>query len=193
MQGVPMVRFLTIGIGILLGGATARGGESARAAELARPAAQTQLNAWASLQDTNGRTIGVAILTEDASGLHVQVQATGLTPGVHGIHLHEVASCTPPSFQSAGGHFNPGQREHGLHNMDGAHAGDLDNLLVETDGTVAYTTTNSITSLGLGNPAASILDGNGSALVIHAGPDDNVTDPDGNSGARIACGVIVRS
>ena len=79
-----------------------------------------------------------------------------------------------------------------MQNMLGVHAGDLENLLVQTNGTVAYETTNTIASLGLGNPAASLLDGNGSAIVIHAGPDDNISNPDGNSGARIACGVIMR-
>jgi Cu-Zn family superoxide dismutase len=92
-----------------------------------------------------------------------------------------------------GGQFNPGQREHGLHNLDGPHAGDLENLLVDMDGTAAYETLNTIASLGLGNPAANLLDGNGSALVIHAQPDDNITEPAGNSGARIACCVLVRS
>jgi Cu-Zn family superoxide dismutase len=144
------------------------------------------------LVDTTGRAVGVALLTEDAAGLNIRVQASSLPPGAHAIHIHEVAVCSPPSFMSAGEHFNPGLREHGMQNMDGAHAGDLANLLVETNGTVAYETTNTIASLGLGNPAASLLDGNGSAIVIHAGPDDNISNPDGNSGARIACGVIMR-
>jgi Cu-Zn family superoxide dismutase len=182
-----------MGVGTLLELAALQGGGAVQAHGLARPVAQTQLNAWAALQDTNGRPVGVALLTEDAVGLHVRVQASGLPPGVHGIHIHEVAVCTPPSFTSAGDHFNPGLREHGMQNLLGVHAGDLENLVVQTNGTVAYETTNTIASLGLGNPAASLLDGNGSALVIHALPDDNMTEPDGNSGARIACGVIVRS
>ena len=193
MQRAPVMRWFAIGAGLLLGLAPVRGGGSVPADALARPVDQAQRNAWASLQDASGRPVGVALFTEDAAGLHLRVQATGLAPGAHGIHIHDVAVCTPPGFTSAGGHFNPGRREHGMHNLEGAHAGDLENLLVETDGTAAYDTTNPIASLGLGNPAASILDGTGSALVIHAGPDDNITDPDGNSGARIACGVIVRS
>jgi superoxide dismutase, Cu-Zn family len=192
MQRVRMLRLLTAGATILLGFASRADG-SVRADGLARPLVQAELHAWASLQDPSDRPVGVAILTEDAGGLHIRVQASGLLPGVHGIHLHEVAACTPPEFTSAGEHFNPGRREHGLRNLDGPHAGDLENLLVETNGTAAYETLNTIASLGLGNPAANILDGNGSALVIHAAPDDQVTAPDGSSGARIACGVIVRS
>jgi Cu-Zn family superoxide dismutase len=192
MQRGRGIGLLVVGASLLLGIATSPGGASVQAAVPARPADQAQLNAWASLQDTAGRPIGVALFTEEAAGLHVRVQASRLPPGVHGIHIHEVAVCTPPDFTSAGEHFNPGQREHGLQNVDGPHAGDLGNLLVETDGTATYETLNTIASLGLGNPAASILDGNGSALVIHALPDDNITDPTGNSGARIACGPIVR-
>jgi Cu-Zn family superoxide dismutase len=193
MQLAAVLRLVTAGATILLGLAPLPADGSVHANGLARPVEQAQLNAWASLQDPSGRPIGVAIFTEDAAGLHIRVQASGLPPGVHGIHIHEVAACTPPEFTSAGEHFNPGQREHGLRNLDGPHAGDLENLLVETNGTAAYETLNTIASLGLGNPAANILDGNGSALVIHAAPDDHVTAPDGSSGARIACGVIVRS
>jgi Cu-Zn family superoxide dismutase len=193
MQRAAVLRLVTAGATILLGLAPLPADGSVHADGLARPIEQAQLSAWASLQDPSGRPIGVAIFTEDAAGLHIRVQASGLPPGVHGIHIHEVAACTPPEFTSAGEHFNPGQREHGLRNLDGPHAGDLENLLVETNGTAAYETLNMIASLGLGNPAANILDGNGSALVIHAAPDDNVTAPAGNSGGRIACGVIVRS
>ncbi|HEY7062754.1 MAG TPA: superoxide dismutase family protein [Chloroflexota bacterium] len=193
MQRETTIGLLALGAGVLLGLATSRGVGAVQAAVPARPVEQARFNAWASLQDASGRPIGVAILTEDAAGLHVRVQASGLPPGVHGIHIHEVAVCTPPDFTNAGGHFNPGHREHGIQNLDGPHAGDLENLLVETDGTATYDTIDTIASLGLGNPAASILDGNGSALVIHALPDDNVSEPDGKSGARIACGPIVGS
>src|SRR5690349_9299564 len=140
MQRAAVLRLLTAGATVLLGLAPFPATGSLQADGLARPLQQAELHAWASLQDANGRPVGVALFTEDAAGLQLRVQASSLPPGVHGIHIHEVAACTPPEFTSAGGHFNPGRREHGLHNLDGPHAGDLENLLVETDGTATYET-----------------------------------------------------
>jgi Cu-Zn family superoxide dismutase len=157
----------------------------------AAPAAQPELHAWAALTDTAGREVGVATFTEDAEGVHVEVRLNGLPPGTHGIHIHEVGRCNLPTFAGAGGHFNPGRREHGMHDAQGMHAGDLPNLQVDPDGTAMYTTVADSVTLGFGNPAASLFDGNGSALVIHTGADDYVSNPDGNSGARIACGEIL--
>jgi Cu-Zn family superoxide dismutase len=110
---------------------------------------------------------------------------------VHGIHFHAVGRCDPPDFMSAGDHFNPTNRQHGQRNPQGPHAGDLPNLTVEANGTATYQATNALVTLGPG--ANSLLDADGSALVIHADPDDDVTDPAGNSGGRIACAVIARS
>jgi superoxide dismutase, Cu-Zn family len=166
---------------------------SAATGAWAAPGAQRELDAWAVLNDRGGREVGVATFTEDSSGVNIEVRVTGLPPGAHGVHLLAVGRCTPPSFASAGGHFNPGLREHGIHNLEGTHAGDLPNMLIEQDGTALYATTAELVTLGLGNPAASLFDGDGSALAIDANADDNVSQPDGDSGTHVACGEIVPS
>ena len=116
--------------------------------------------------------------------MHVQ----GLTPGLHGVHFHAVGTCTAPAFASAGGHFNPESMHHGLNNPAGPHAGDLPNMMVDASGNADYEATTSRVSLSPGTN--SLFDADGSALVIHAAPDDNMSDPAGNAGARIGCGVI---
>jgi Cu-Zn family superoxide dismutase len=146
--------------------------------------------ATAQLQDAEGNAVGTAEFTEVPGGVLVAVRARGLDPGEHGIHLHETGACDdPPAFDSAGGHINPAGAQHGLENPRGPHAGDLPDLSVAADGTAAYeATTDRVTLSGSG--AAPLLDGDGSALVVHAAKDDQVTDPTGNSGDRVACGVI---
>jgi Cu-Zn family superoxide dismutase len=111
----------------------------------------------------------------------------GLSPGAHGIHLHAVGKCEPPGFTSAGGHLNPFAKEHGMENPAGSHLGDLPNLDVSADGTATMSF-----PLGLSPRAlqTQMFDGDGTAIVIHAGPDDYRTDPSGNSGGRVACGVF---
>ena len=138
------------------------------------------------LHDLAGNDVGFAWLTEDATGVvHVNVHATGLTPGRHGIHVHRVASCatTTVPFDGAGGHHNPGGAVHG------AHAGDLPNLVVNGAGVGRLQVTTTAATLTAGG--TSIFDGDGSALIIHANPDDGVTDPTGGSGGRVACGIVV--
>jgi Cu-Zn family superoxide dismutase len=145
--------------------------------------------ASARLVGADGQPVGWARFTEDAAGrLHVNVQVDGMTPGAHGIHLHAIASCVGPAFTSAGGHHNPLGAQHGLDNPLGAHAGDLPNLEVNVAGRGHLQATTDRATLTLG--PVGLFDGNGSTIVIHAGPDDQVTDPTGNSGARVACGVI---
>jgi Cu-Zn family superoxide dismutase len=148
------------------------------------------VGASATLMDSSGRTVGTAQFTQLAGGVRITLSASNLPPGPHGIHLHEVGVCDAPAFMGAGAHFNPTNRQHGLSNPLGPHAGDLPELTVASNGTASYATTNSMVSLGTG--PESLLDANGSALVIHADADDQMTDPSGNTGARIACGVLVR-
>lgn len=146
-------------------------------------------HAAAAIVDTTGQTVGFAKFTEDGGGrLHVKVHVRGLTPGEHGIHLHAVGSCELPGFTSAGGHFNPFGRQHGLHNENGHHAGDLPNLVVNPAGIGRLSTITEEATLSAGQ--GSLFDQDGSAIVVHAGQDDHVSDPAGNSGPRVACGVI---
>ena len=158
----------------------------------AAPAAQP-LQASADLRDASGQVVGRATFAESAAGVEIVVVVNGLPPGVHGMHIHTVGRCDPPSFTTASGHFSPGVQAHGLYSLDGPHAGDLPVLVVDEDGAAVYKTVNPVITLGLGNPAASLFDGDGTALIIHVGADDQLTDPDGNSGAAIACGVIRRA
>lgn len=143
----------------------------------------------ATLADTNGKPIGTVQLHQDANGVVlVRVDAAGLPAGAHGVHIHSVGVCEGPGFTTAGGHFNPAAKKHGLDSPDGPHAGDLAQIPASFTGTGTYTATTDRISL-TGGPT-SIEDADGTALVIHAAADDQVTDPTGNSGARIACAVL---
>lgn len=148
--------------------------------------------AVARLVDTSGRTVGQAVLLQQGGGVRILLDVSGIAPGTKAVHLHEVARCEPPSFESAGGHFNPTKSGHGSANPRGPHAGDLPNIVVDATGKGHLEVTATRVSVKK-KGADSLLDGNGSALVVHASADDLRTDPDGNSGARIACGVIVRA
>ena len=143
--------------------------------------------------DVNGNEIGHVRLSQDRQGdVRVVVTVQGLTPGLHGIHIHAVAGCTAPLFADAGGHYNPMGHEHGLENPAGPHAGDLPNLVVDADGHGHLNATTDRVTLTDG--PATLFDVDGSALIIHANPDDQVTNiGNGGSGARIACAVVERS
>lgn len=141
------------------------------------------------LRDGAGRTVGTALLAPASGGVQVVVSVNGLPPGVHGVHVHERGRCEGPDFTTAGGHFNPASRQHGLENPAGPHAGDLPNLTVDADGRGALTGLARGAAI-TGTAASSLLRPGGTALVVHAAADDQATDPSGNSGARIACGVI---
>jgi Cu-Zn family superoxide dismutase len=145
--------------------------------------------AWAELRNQSGDSVGSAVLREEGSQVRIVVHASGLPPGRHGVHLHAVGRCEPPGFQSAGGHFNPLGKKHGLESAMGPHAGDLPELEADASGRVQYVAVTDRVTLGTG--PTSLLDADGSALVIHAAADDQRTDPSGNSGDRIVCGVLV--
>jgi Cu-Zn family superoxide dismutase len=141
----------------------------------------------ADLRDASGRTLASAVASE-TTGVRVRVEAAGLAPGTYAVHVHAVGRCDPPDFQSAGPHWNPTTHQHGRLNPQGPHLGDLPNLSVGTDGGGAVEFTIADAALRSGNHP--LLDGDGASVVVHANPDDYRTDPSGNSGARIACGVL---
>jgi len=165
---------------IMLGGGCAAG--QATASEPARLA-------WAELKNERGESVGSAVFREEDGRVRIVVQASGLTPGHHGVHVHAVGRCEPPGFQSAGDHFNPLGKKHGLENADGAHGGDLPNLEADANGRTEYAAVTDRLTLAPGR--ISVFDNDGSAIVVHAGPDDQRTDPSGNSGDRVLCGQLV--
>lgn len=144
----------------------------------------------AELINAQGEKIGTAILTEGAKGVKIKLTASKLPPGVHGFHIHAVGKCDPPEFASAGAHFNPEGKKHGLQNPEGPHAGDLPNITVKQDGTVEVEVV--ARSVTLGEGKNSLFHPDGTSLMVHADPDDGKSDPSGHAGARIACGVITR-
>ena len=145
----------------------------------------------ATLRDVNAASVGTVQLAElDNGDVDVTIQVQGMTQGMHGVHFHSIGSCdAATTFASAGSHFNPLSKQHGLNNPNGAHAGDMPNIEVAANGTGTLHTTTPRLTLSAGG--ISILDADGGAIVVHAGQDDQVTDPMGNSGARVACGVLV--
>lgn len=159
--------------------------------DAASAAPGTLVTARAELRDPQNRVVGTVNLTGTERGVRIEIQVNGLPEGTHGFHIHETGRCDPPDFTTAGGHFNPSGREHGMENPAGPHAGDLPNIIVRGDGSGSLRVINPYLSLGTGGED-DLLRGDGTAVMIHAGPDDYRTDPAGDAGARIACGVIVR-
>ena len=150
---------------------------------------QDVANGYAVVSDAESNGIGTAILTQDATGsVRIRLHAHGLAAGVHGVHFHAIGKCEAPAFTSSGGHFNPSGMHHGLANPAGPHAGDLPNMTVDASGNADYDVTTNRVSLTPGTNG--LFDADGTALVVHAAPDDNMSDPAGNAGARIACGVV---
>jgi superoxide dismutase, Cu-Zn family len=147
-------------------------------------------SAHADIKNAQGTKIGTAKITSTADGVKIALKVSQLTPGEHGIHIHTVGKCEAPAFTSAGGHFNPTGAHHGVNSAQDPHphAGDLANLNVGENGKASTDFT--VSGVTLGDGANSLFHEGGTSLVIHAKPDDLKSDPAGNSGDRIACGVI---
>lgn len=136
------------------------------------------------LINTAGQTIGTVVAWQTAGGVSFRINASGLPHGIHGIHVHPIGRCDPPDFSTAGTHWNPTNRQHGLNNPNGPHAGDMPNVEVSANGVLSQTVVLPHATM------AQLLDADGSSIMLHAGPDDYVSQPAGNSGAKIACAVI---
>jgi len=152
--------------------------------------AQAPDTAKAELKDAMGKTVGQATLTDSPHGVLVHVVLSGAPEGVHAFHIHATGKCEAPAFMSAGGHFNPSMKQHGLSNPMGMHAGDLPNVQVPASGALTFDFLAPDVTLRAG--AGSLMDADGSALMLHQTADDYKGDPAGNAGARIACGVVTK-
>ena len=165
---------------------TTRASDTAGRADTTRVGATPQGAASATMRDAQGRELGTLTLTDTAGGIGVSGSLAGLAPGEHGIHLHTTGRCDPP-FQTAGSHWNPGSKQHGFENPQGPHLGDMNNVSAGSDST---TTVRITTRGGTLRGDNALLDADGASVVVHAKADDYRTDPSGNSGDRIACGVV---
>jgi Cu-Zn family superoxide dismutase len=150
----------------------------------------TPKSAHANIVNAQGAKIGSAKITSTTKGVKIAVTVSELTPGEHGIHIHTVGKCEGPAFTSSGGHFNPTSAHHGIHNAQNPnpHLGDLPNLVVDASGKGKASFF--VEGVTLGDGANSLFHEGGTSIVVHAKADDLMSDPSGNSGDRIACGVL---
>ncbi len=155
---------------------------------LALTSAATAQNGKATLKDAGGKEVGSAQLSQTPHGVLVRLTLKGVPAGEHAFHIHQTGKCEAP-FTTAGGHFNPGTKKHGIMAADGPHAGDMPNLHIPADGNLAIEVVNAAVTLDKDKPN-SLYKPEGTALIIHAGKDDYKTDPTGDAGGRIACGVV---